>query len=168
MFWGTFVRELEDLMSIKKNRIISVLLALTLCIMCATSAFADSSTPVTEDTSKQVVSVAVDPSTARASGDVLTSCGGYVSGGSGTISCTLGSSNWNASIMAGVSSSSTSGTIECYVKLPSGSTKYLGAVPASGGNTAAVHFTYLSAGTYTFYFESSTSAKVNVYGFICD
>ena len=155
-------------MSIKKNRIIIVLLALTLCIMCATSAFADSSSPVTEDTSKQVVSVAVDPSTARASGDVLTSCGGYVSGGSGTISCTLGSSNWNASIMAGVSSSSTSGTIECYVKLPSGSTKYLGAVPASGGNTAAVHFTYLSAGTYTFYFESSTSAKVNVYGFICD
>ena len=151
MFWGTFVRELEDLMSIKKNRIISVLLALTLCIMCATSAFADSSTPVTEDTSKQVVSVSVDPSTARASGDVLTSCGGYISGGSGTIS-----------------SSSASGNVDCYVELPNGSVKSLGAVPASGGNTAAVHFTYLSAGTYTFYFESSTSAKINVYGFICD
>lgn len=155
-------------MSIKKNRIISVLLAITLCIMCATSAFADSSTPVTEDTSKQVVSVAVDPSTTRASGDIIGACAGYISGGSGTISCTLTSSNWNASIMAGVSSSSTSGTIECYVKLPSGTTKYLGAVSASGGTTAAIPFTYLNSGTYTFYFECSTSARVNVYGYIFD
>lgn len=155
-------------MSIKKNRIISVLLALTLCIMCATSAFADSSTPVTEDTSKQVVSVSVDPSTARASGDIIGACAGDISGGSGTISCTLGKSNWNASIMAGVSSSSTSGTIECYVKLPSGATQYLGAVPASGGTTAAIPFSHLNSGTYTFYFECSTSARVNVYGYIFD
>lgn len=155
-------------MSIKKNRIISVLLALTLCIMCATSAFADSSTPVTEDTSKQVVSVTVDPSTTRASGDIIGACAGDISGGSGTISCTLGKSNWNASIMAGVSSSSASGNIDCFVKLPNGSIKSLGAVSASGGTTAAIPFTYLSSGTYTFYFECSTSAKVNVYGYIFD
>lgn len=155
-------------MNIKKSRIISVLLAIALCIMCATSAFADSSTPVTEDTSKQVVSVTVDPSPTRASGDIIGACAGNISGGSGTISCTLGKSNWNASIMAGVSSSSASGNIDCYVQLPNGDVKSLGAVPASGGTTAAIPFTYLNSGTYTFYFECSTTAKINVYGYIFD
>ena len=84
----------------------------------------------------------------------------------GTASCSIGRSFSNCGIKAGISSSSAVGTVVCSVRFPNGSMHGLGTVLASGGMTPILTCGTLSSGTYTFYFESSTSVNLHGVGYI--
>ncbi len=84
----------------------------------------------------------------------------------GTASCSIGRTFSNCGFKAGISSNGSVGNVNCYVKLPSGGIQWLGLIPSSGGMTSVTSCGTLSAGTYTFIFESSTSAKLHGVGYI--
>lgn len=142
-----------------KKRIIGLLMTVVTTISMSAVAFAaDYDTPVGPE-------VPEDP---QIIGGLLTSCGGDMSGGYGELTCYLASGNSNADICAGVSASTNSGSVSCYVIFPSGASQYLGTISATGGNTGYYEFGYLSPGTYKFEFYSSTDATLYVYGRIYD
>lgn len=84
----------------------------------------------------------------------------------GTASCSIGRSFSNCGIKAGISSNSSVGTVVCSVKFPDGSMHGLGTLPSSGGMTSILTCGTLAPGTYTFYFDSSVSAKLTGVGYI--
>ena len=89
-----------------------------------------------------------------------------ISGGYGEVKVTIGKSISTAYFQAAVSPNNNSGTIRVSVKSPSGAYISLGGMLASGGSTNLKLVYGLSAGTYTFIFESSSFATFNVQGYI--
>ena len=144
----------------KNKRLISLICALVMIVsvLGGSAVFAaDVDTPVHDDPVEPVVV-----------GPCVASGAGTCKNGTGSFSVTLTAGNWDAYIMAGVSSSSASGIVHCYVTLPNGNTQSLGSVLASGGTTSYVYFLHLSAGTYTFSFVATTGTTLEVFGRIYD
>lgn len=143
----------------KVKRLFAIMLAsLMLVATAATPVMAeDQDTPVTE----------IDPSP-QSVGPLLASNATGFSGGSGTLQVYLTSGNWFADIMAGTANTGASGVVACYVTNPSGDTTYLGTILASNAQTPYIEFTYCGSGTYTFYFEATSSNHIEVYGRIFD
>ncbi len=144
------------------KKLFALVFSLVLCVsMYAVPVSAATATP--EESNRQVITVdVVSPMSVPAS------TAGYISGGYGTRSCTLTRHLTSGSIQAAVSSSTASGTVECWVIIPNGTYQYLGTVPASGGSTQKVPFYTLATGTYTFAFEATTDAQLYVSGYIYD
>ena len=143
----------------KNKRLISLICALVMIVsvLGGSAVFAaDVDTPVHDDPVEPVV------------GSCIASGAGTCSNGYCEFNVYLASGNWDAYIMAGVSSSSASGIVHCYVMLPNGNIQSLGSVSASGGATSYVYSLHLSAGTYKFIFDASTSSNLEVYGRIYD
>lgn len=101
-------------------------------------------------------------------GPLIAGGSGSFSGGIGSIRVFLAPGDAEADIKAGTSSSSATGTVDCYVTRPEGDSYYLGTILASSDCTDYMEFTYLTAGTYTFTFEASTTDTVYVYARIYD
>ncbi len=91
---------------------------------------------------------------------------GYIPAYYGELSCTLGSYISSGYIQATISPSNATGNVFCSVILPNGACKALGSVPAAGGSTQKVPFYTLKTGTYTFVYESTTSATLYASGSI--
>ena len=91
---------------------------------------------------------------------------GYISGGYGQLTVTLGKHVSTGYFQAAVSNNKNSGTILVSVRYPNGSYVSLGFMSASGGNTTLKTAYGLSAGTYTFIFEPTSSATFNVQAYI--
>lgn len=147
-----------------KKRLLSLVLAIVFCVSlvipAASVSAVEVSTPELEVTSVPSDTVRPMYNAVRAGGS------GPISGGYGTISCTLGKYITNAGVQAAVSSSSASGNVTCMVQIPNGTIQYLGTVPASGGSTPIVPMYTLVPGTYTFIFQPTTTASLYVSGYI--
>ncbi len=158
---------MKNLKKLALKKISAVILSVALVLsLFSISAFAEE--PALVSTPQVATSASETPVTRQSVGNILTSCGGSISGGYGELTCYLGSGNWWADINAGVSSSNSSGAVSCYVDTPDGNSYYLGSLDASGGSTNYMEFTYCDPGTYTFRFEAGTYDEIYVYGRIYD
>ncbi len=143
-----------------KKRIFSLVLAIAFCVCLMLPASAVSVTeanvPDLEVTAQAVNPLSVNVGPARAG------CAGYISGGYGQLTCTLGRSISGGYVQAAVSYGNSSGIVDCFVKLPNGAIQSLGAVSATGGSTPQVPIYSLPAGDYTFMFQCTTTAQLYV------
>lgn len=160
------------------KRFISVLVILAICCTCSMAVFAEEPEETPAGTTVTTVAVTVPPvdglpelpdgtlgSPARIYDRLISSA--YCSFSyDGVCSCVLGRNNVDVGICATIDSNSASGNVDCFVRTPSGAMYTLGTVNASGGSTPIRSFPAASSGTYTFYFESSTSATLNGCGLI--
>ena len=134
-----------------KKRLLSLVLAIVFCVSlvipAASVGAVEVSTPELEVTSVPSDTVRPMYSSVPASG------GGYISGGYGTVSCTLGKYVTYAGVQAAVSPSTASGNVACMVQIPNGTIQYIGTVSASGGSTPIVH---VYIGSWNLYIHFST------------
>lgn len=161
------------------KRLLAIMVACAICMFGTSFAYADDVTtaPVSDEeigTYVTTVDVVVIDGTNETSdsGIMPYSYNNVLAGAStdfsweGTASCVLGRSFPNCGIQAGISSNDSVGTVTCSVKFPSGGYHVLGTIPSSGGMTSVKSCGTLASGTYTFIFESSTSAKLHGVGYI--
>lgn len=160
------------------KRFVSMLLVIAICCACSMAVFAEEPEEVPEGAGVVTVTVNVPASNeipplpdgtlsspARIYDRLLSSAFCSFSY-DGQASCVLGRNNISVGICASISSSSASGTVTCFVRTPNNTMHNLGTVSAAGGSTAISSFPTAPSGTYTFYFESTTSATLNGSGLI--
>ncbi len=161
------------------KRLFMVLMACAMCIFGTSFAYAEDVTATPEpETGKgtfvtTVDVVVIDASNSKADDGIMPMSYDHILSAAsrdfswdGECACSIGRSFSNCGFKAGISSNSSVGTVSCYVKYPNGNVHWLGTIPSSGGMTNVTTCGTLSAGTYTFIFESSTSASLTGVGYI--
>lgn len=88
--------------------------------------------------------------------------------GSGIVSVYLPKGNFWAELVAGIGYASDSGIVTVSVLTPENEVISLGAMSGTGSSTVAHQMGYAPAGTYQFYFLSSTQGQLEVYARIYD
>ena len=156
-----------------KKRFVALLMTLALAIGFTTSAFAaepaKSETINLTSVSEEVdsVSASEDVSTRASLGDVIAAGSTTIYGGSGSLTVTLSNGNFWADIVAQVDYVSPNCLVTISVRTPEGDVINLGSISGNGSRTHSYELIYASAGTYTFYF-TSTSSSLEVSAFIYD
>ena len=146
----------------KIKRLLALLIACAVCIFGTSFVYAEEVTDVPEESIGAIEGGIMPLSNYN---NILTLASTTFSW-DGECSCLLDWRASNAGIKARISSNDSVGTVDCYVKLPSGSIQWLGTVPSSGGTTRVVEYSSLASGTYTFIFESSNGASLYGVGYI--
>ena len=141
------------------------------CTICAL-AISTNVALAQEQTQRIEVPVTIGPGTPGSitnTGDLLAGTAGSISNGSGSLPCYLLSGNYWVEFQASTGyNGGISGTVTCFVEFPSGDTYDIGMISASNGCTSRHEFFYCPAGTYTFIYEASTTAELDVAGFMYD
>ena len=88
--------------------------------------------------------------------------------GSGIISVYLPKGNFFANLVAGIGYASDSGIVTVSVLTPDNEVISLGSMSGTGSSTVGHELGYAPAGTYQFYFLSSTQDQLEVYARIYD
>lgn len=102
-------------------------------------------------------------------GDLIAFSAGSISNGAGELECDLVYGNYWVDFQASTGyNNGATGTVDCYIEYPDGSTSSLGLISASNGHTAKREFYFAPFGTYKFIFLASTPDELDVSGFIYD
>ena len=163
------------------RKICAVLLAMCMVMLLCATAFASDEMGAPANEATQPMSEGVLPASEATvpTADTIEvtprqSIGKLLAGGSGNfygsgyVYVYLDSGNSWADIQAGTGPSSCNGAVTISVKFPDGDWHELGSVLANADHTLYHEFSYCPKGTYTFYFENTTSDWIQVYANIYD
>lgn len=146
------------------KRFASIFMVLVIVCSFSMSAFAADSAVVPSRDSAVSQENGVEP---LGLGSVVASNVGTIYG-SGIVSVYLPKGNFFAELVAGIGYATDSGIVSVSVLTPDNEVISLGSMSGTGSSTISHELGYAPAGTYQFYFLSSTQGRLEVYARIYD